>query len=97
MSKYHEHQSQVIGRSQLTETYIKDGAFLVFLCVACACFCSLFGVESVFSLAALELKLVAYIQDLDVSDVPFDASSIPKISKEQVRQESTCMSDLSPF
>ncbi|KAF8312185.1 coatomer subunit gamma [Cantharellus anzutake] len=44
--------------------------------------------ESVFSLAALESKLAAYILDANASDVPFDTSSIPKVSKEQARQES---------
>jgi len=48
----------------------------------------MFWLESVFSLAALESKLVAYVQDSNASNVPFDASSIPKISKEQARQES---------
>ncbi|KAF9518561.1 hypothetical protein BS47DRAFT_1388965 [Hydnum rufescens UP504] len=44
--------------------------------------------ESVFSLAALESKLVAYVRDADASDQPFDATSLPKISQEQARQES---------
>ena len=54
-------------------------------------FAQCFWVESVFSLAALESKLVAYVQDSNASDVPFDASSIPKISKEQARRESARM------
>lgn len=45
--------------------------------------------ESVFSLAALESKLVAYVNDVDASAQPFDASSIPKISRAQLAAEST--------
>jgi coatomer protein complex subunit gamma len=45
--------------------------------------------ESVFSLAALESKLVAYVNDADASAQPFDASSIPKISRAQLAAEST--------
>ncbi|KAF9512742.1 hypothetical protein BS47DRAFT_1376887 [Hydnum rufescens UP504] len=44
--------------------------------------------ESVFSLAALESKLVAYVKDADASNQPFDTTSLPKISREQARQES---------
>ena len=44
--------------------------------------------ESVFSLAALETKLVSYIRDDGATEVPFDVSDLPKISREQVRQES---------
>ncbi|KAG2118150.1 coatomer subunit gamma [Suillus discolor] len=50
--------------------------------------------ESVFSLAALESKLVAYVNDVDASAEPFDASSIPKISRAQLAAESTRPSTL---
>ncbi|KAG1754749.1 coatomer subunit gamma [Suillus paluster] len=50
--------------------------------------------ESVFSLAALESKLVAYVNDADASAQPFDASSIPKISRAQLAAESTRPSTL---
>ncbi|KAG1816211.1 coatomer subunit gamma [Suillus variegatus] len=50
--------------------------------------------ESVFSLAALESKLVAYVNDVDASAQPFDASSIPKISRAQLAAESTRPSTL---
>ncbi|KZT73207.1 Coatomer, gamma subunit [Daedalea quercina L-15889] len=50
--------------------------------------------ESIFSLAALESKLVSYISDPDSLDKPFDASSIPKISKEQAAKESARPSSL---
>ncbi|KAJ3473723.1 hypothetical protein NLI96_g12856 [Meripilus lineatus] len=43
--------------------------------------------ESVFSLSALEAKLVSYISDPDAPEKPFDTSSIPKISKEQAAKE----------
>jgi coatomer subunit gamma len=39
--------------------------------------------ESVYSLAALETKLVAYVKDPEASQIPFDASSVPKISRAQ--------------
>jgi coatomer protein complex subunit gamma len=44
-------------------------------------------VESVFSLAALESKLVAYINDPAAIEQPFDTSSVPKISRAQAAQE----------
>jgi hypothetical protein len=43
--------------------------------------------ESFFSLAALEAKLVTYVNDPSASAKPFDASSIPKISRVQAAQE----------
>ncbi|KAI0783408.1 coatomer subunit gamma [Abortiporus biennis] len=43
--------------------------------------------ESVYSLSALEAKLVSYISDPDASDEPFDTSSIPKVSREQAAKE----------
>ncbi|KAI0274945.1 coatomer subunit gamma [Gloeopeniophorella convolvens] len=43
--------------------------------------------DSVFSLSALESKLVAYVRDADAADQPFDVSSVPKISREQAAQE----------
>ena len=43
--------------------------------------------ESVFSLDALESKLVSYVNDPSASSAPFDASSIPKISRAQAAAE----------
>ena len=43
--------------------------------------------DSVFSLLALESKLVAYVRDTDATDQPFDVSSVPKVSREQAAQE----------
>jgi coatomer subunit gamma len=43
--------------------------------------------ESVFSLSALEAKLVAYVNDEEADDEPFDAASIPRISRQQAQQE----------
>jgi hypothetical protein len=43
--------------------------------------------ESVFSLAALEAKLVAYVRDPTANAQPFDASAVPKISRAQAAQE----------
>ncbi|KAF8745202.1 Coatomer subunit delta, partial [Rhizoctonia solani] len=44
--------------------------------------------EGVFSLAALESKLVAYVNDTDAQTESFDASEIPRISKDQAKAES---------
>lgn len=52
------------------------------------------GAESTFSLAALESKLVSYVNDPSSSKAAFDASSIPKISREQAAQESARPSSL---
>lgn len=43
--------------------------------------------ESVFSLAALEAKLVAYVKDPAATAQPFDVSTVPKISRAQAAQE----------
>lgn len=43
--------------------------------------------DSVFSLAALESKLVAYVKDPSATEKPFDVSSVPKISRAQAAQE----------
>lgn len=43
--------------------------------------------ESVFSLAALESKLVAYVKDPPAAQKPFDFASVPKISRAQAAQE----------
>ncbi|KAI0001740.1 adaptin N terminal region-domain-containing protein [Russula vinacea] len=43
--------------------------------------------DSVFSLSALETKLVAYVRDADAASQPFDVSSVPKVSREQAAQE----------
>ncbi|KAF9075003.1 coatomer subunit gamma [Rhodocollybia butyracea] len=50
--------------------------------------------ESVFSLAALETKLVSYIQDPTASVQPLDLSSVPKISRVQAAQEAARPSTL---
>ncbi|KAF9531865.1 coatomer subunit gamma [Crepidotus variabilis] len=43
--------------------------------------------ESVFSLAALEAQLVAYVKDPAAAEKPFDSSAVPKISRTQAAQE----------
>jgi len=50
--------------------------------------------ESVFSLAALESKLVSYVNDAEASQTPFDATSVPKVSRAQAQQESALPSSL---
>jgi coatomer subunit gamma len=47
--------------------------------------------ESIFSLQALEAKLVSYVNDVDAADEPFDTSSIPKISRVQAAKEAARM------
>jgi len=44
-------------------------------------------VDSVFSLTALESKLVAYIKDPSVAPEPLDFSSVPRISRAQAAQD----------
>ncbi|KIL71591.1 hypothetical protein M378DRAFT_155184 [Amanita muscaria Koide BX008] len=50
--------------------------------------------ESIFSLAALESKLVAYVKDPLAAALPFDVSAIPKISRLQAAQEAARPSTL---
>ncbi|KAG8219412.1 coatomer subunit gamma [Butyriboletus roseoflavus] len=50
--------------------------------------------ESVFSLAALESKLVAYVNDSAAAIQPFDSSAIPKISRAQLAAEASRPSTL---
>lgn len=50
--------------------------------------------EAQFSLSTLEAKLVAYVNDPEASAEAFDASSVPKISREQAAQESARPSTL---
>ncbi|KAF7784185.1 hypothetical protein Agabi119p4_350 [Agaricus bisporus var. burnettii] len=50
--------------------------------------------ESVFSLAALEAKLVAYAKDPTAAEKPFDVSTVPKISRAQAAQEAARPSTL---
>ncbi|KAI0660684.1 coatomer subunit gamma [Cubamyces menziesii] len=50
--------------------------------------------ESIYSLSALESKLVSYLSDPDSLEEPLDVSSIPKISKEQAAKESARPSTL---
>ncbi|KZO95939.1 coatomer subunit gamma [Calocera viscosa TUFC12733] len=50
--------------------------------------------DSVFSLGALETQLVAYVNDVNASEEPFDTSSIPTVSREQAFQETARPSSL---
>ncbi|KAG5340755.1 hypothetical protein C0989_000419 [Termitomyces sp. Mn162] len=50
--------------------------------------------ESVFSLAALESKLVTYVKDPSSSTQAFDISSVPKISRSQAAQDASRPSTL---
>ncbi|CAE7122410.1 unnamed protein product [Rhizoctonia solani] len=75
---------KVIDEDELAQTYVKDGALLIhsFQTGTDA------EIEGVFSLAALESKLVAYVNDADAQTESFDASEIPRVSKEQAKAES---------
>ncbi|KAG7099800.1 hypothetical protein E1B28_001612 [Marasmius oreades] len=53
-----------------------------------------FKEESVFSLSALESKLVSYIKDPAAAGQPLDLSSVPKISRAQAAQEAARPSTL---
>ena len=69
----------------LMNTYVKEGSVVRFTSLRQRSYrCT----ESIFSLAALESKLVSYISDPESLDKPFDTSSIPKVSKEQAAKES---------
>lgn len=76
---------RVFKEKMLADTYInggqlknvKDYWFLTFFPI----------IESVFSLAALESKLVAYIKDPAAAEQSFDISSVPKISRVQAAEE----------
>lgn len=56
--------------------------------LASSSFVAHFLLESVFSLSSLEAKLVAYMKDPAATAQPFDASDVPKISRQQAAQES---------
>jgi hypothetical protein len=58
---------------------------------------SVFILESVFSLAALEAKLVAYVKDPAAATQPFDVSTVPKISRAQAAQEAARKSRVDDF
>ncbi|KAH9849263.1 coatomer subunit gamma [Lenzites betulinus] len=50
--------------------------------------------ESIYSLSALESKLVSYLSDPETMDQPLDVSDVPKISKEQAAKDSARVSTL---
>ncbi|KAI0828901.1 coatomer subunit gamma [Trametes gibbosa] len=50
--------------------------------------------ESIYSLSALESKLVSYLSDPETLDQPLDVSDVPKISKEQAAKDSARPSTL---
>jgi len=65
-------------------TYVKDGRYS---CINVRDFAIDEFLDSVFSLAALESKLVSYVNDSEGAERPFDVSSIPKVSRQQAAQE----------
>ena len=75
---------RMFEESSLADTYVKEGESPdVFSPRGLANSVT----ESVFSLDALESKLVSYVNDLSASVTPFDASSVPKISRTQAAAE----------
>ena len=82
---------KVFGEKPLADAYVKEGTL-----IACDIAQYIKGsAESVFSLAALEAKLVAYVKDPAAAAQPLDVSSVPKISRVQAAQEAARKS-LSP-
>jgi len=73
----------VIDEPRLAEKYVKDGVSHSRPTLSR----DLIELDSVFSLSALESKLVAYVKDEDAASEPFDVSSVPKVSREQAAQE----------
>lgn len=75
---------RMFKESLMADTYVKEGELLDVFSVRDPTHRIL---ESVFSLDVLELKLVSYVNDPSASATPFDASSIPKISRAQAAAE----------
>ncbi|KAJ2918352.1 hypothetical protein MD484_g2065, partial [Candolleomyces efflorescens] len=75
---------KVFGEKPLADAYVKEGMSIVYYTAQCINE----PTESVFSLAALEAKLVAYVKDPAAAAQPLDISSVPKISRAQAAQES---------
>ena len=69
----------------LAMAYVKEGGSLYAAYHLAAAHYSF--AESVFSLSALEAKLVTYVNDPSASIKAFDVSSIPKISRVQAAQD----------
>jgi coatomer subunit gamma len=69
----------------LAETYVKEGEDSVHLRRWIAANAQ--SSESIFSLQALEAKLVSYVNEAGATDEPFDVSAIPKISRVQAAKE----------
>lgn len=76
---------RVMKEQSLAETYVKEGWTRF---ISTVVFHSHLILESVFSLATLESKLLAYVKEPSASSVPFDVSAVPRISREQAQQES---------
>ncbi len=49
-------------------------------------------IDSVYSLATLESKLLAYVNNPEAQTEAFDIQAIPKVSREQARQEAARVS-----
>lgn len=73
-----------LNSAPLANVYVKDGESWLFLAISPPLTLSS---ESTFSLAALESKLVTYLNDSQEQAQPFDVSDIPKISREQAAKE----------
>lgn len=77
---------RIMKDDPLADVLVKDGMYLTLLCLPVDSL-TLLSSESTYSLSALESKLVSYITSSASAEKPFDIVSIPKISKEQARQE----------
>jgi coatomer protein complex subunit gamma len=76
---------KVFNDRPLADAYVKEGSSGRVMHQGPDLCCT---TESVFSLAALESKLVAYVKDAAAPTQPFDVSSVPKISRAQAAQDS---------
>ena len=78
---------RVFKEKPLADAYVKEGTFSPFYQKRDGR--RSFSAESVFSLAALESKLVAYVNDPAAAAQPFDPSAIRKISRAQLAAEAS--------
>lgn len=69
----------------LAETYLKDGEYQAVLYLSTKLTDDTSG--PIYSLSALETKLVAYIKDTESYAAPFDVTSIPRVSRSSAAAE----------
>ncbi len=80
---------RVFKEKSLAQTFVQEGVLFSMFILNLSYISS--SLESVFSLAALETKLVAYMKDPEAAAQPLDVSSVPRISRAQAAQEAARM------